>query len=88
LFCRHRQDPQVHTGIEGPAILWSAQKAGRRPAGFAATTAFAAALHGDVEMGLFFRGAESLPFGQAIRAVEERGDYLLSVLSGEMPQIA
>ena len=45
----------------------------------------AAALHGDVEKGLFFRGAESLPFGQAIRPVRELMDYLLS---GKMPQIA
>ena len=45
----------------------------------------AAALHGDVEKGLFFRGAESLPFGQAIRPVRELMDYLLS---GKMPRIA
>ena len=45
----------------------------------------AAALHGDVEKGLFFRGAESLPFGQAIRPVKELIDYLLS---GKMPKIA
>lgn len=45
----------------------------------------AAALHGDVEKGLFFRGAESLPFGQAIRPVRELIDYLLS---GQMPRPA
>jgi nitronate monooxygenase len=45
----------------------------------------AAALHGDVEKGLFFRGAESLPFGPAIRPVKELIDYLLS---GKMPRLA
>lgn len=42
----------------------------------------AAALHGDVERGLFFRGAETLPFGNAIRPVHELIEYLLS---GVMP---
>jgi nitronate monooxygenase len=45
----------------------------------------AAALHGDVERGLFFRGAETLPFGSAIRPVRELIDYLLS---GVMPKFA
>lgn len=45
----------------------------------------AAALHGDVDKGLFFRGAESLPFGHAIRPVKDLIDYLLS---GKTPQIA
>lgn len=38
----------------------------------------AAALRGDVEHGLFFRGAEPLPFGNAIRPVSELVDYLLT----------
>jgi nitronate monooxygenase len=38
----------------------------------------AAALHGDVEHGLFFRGSESLPFGHAIRPVSELVDYFLT----------
>ncbi len=38
----------------------------------------AAALHGDVERGLFFRGAASLPFGAEIRSVRELIDYLLN----------
>jgi nitronate monooxygenase len=42
----------------------------------------AAALHGDVEHGLFFRGSESLPFGNAIRPVHELVDYFLT---GRMP---
>jgi nitronate monooxygenase len=42
----------------------------------------AAALRGDLEKGLFFRGAERLPFGNAIRPVKELIRYLVS---GEMP---
>jgi nitronate monooxygenase len=38
----------------------------------------AAALRGDVRKGLFFRGAESLPFGSAIRSVRELLTYLLT----------
>lgn len=37
----------------------------------------AAALAGDVERGLFFRGAGTLPFGDQIRTVKELIDYLL-----------
>ncbi len=42
----------------------------------------AAALAGDVKRGLFFRGAGKLPFGTAIRPVQELVDYLLN---GTMP---
>ncbi|HJW03409.1 MAG TPA: nitronate monooxygenase family protein [Azospira sp.] len=42
----------------------------------------AAAVTGDVQKGLFFRGASSLPFGSAIRPVRELMDYLLT---GEKP---
>ena len=38
----------------------------------------AAALRGDINKGLFFRGAEHLPFGTAIRSVEELMRYLLT----------
>jgi nitronate monooxygenase len=38
----------------------------------------AAALSGDVEHGLFFRGASSLPFGEHIRPVRELIEYLLN----------
>jgi nitronate monooxygenase len=38
----------------------------------------AAALAGDVERGLFFRGAGTLPFGESIRPVRELIGYLLS----------
>lgn len=42
----------------------------------------AAAMRGDLEKGLFFRGADRLPFGNAIRSVKELVHYLMS---GEMP---
>ncbi len=45
----------------------------------------AAALRGDVKKGLFFRGAESLPFGSAIRPVRELVRYLLT---GVKPALA
>ena len=38
----------------------------------------AAALRGDVERGLFFRGSEPVPFGSEIRPVRALVDYLLS----------
>ncbi|ROR32762.1 nitronate monooxygenase [Inmirania thermothiophila] len=38
----------------------------------------AAAVHGDVERGLFFRGSEPLPFGREIRPVRELLQYLLT----------
>jgi len=38
----------------------------------------AAALRGDLQRGLFFRGAEPLPFGAAIRPVRELIEYLLT----------
>jgi nitronate monooxygenase len=37
-----------------------------------------AALKGDVNKGLFFRGSESLPFGDAIRPVRDLIDYFLT----------
>ena len=43
----------------------------------------AAALHGDVDKGLFFRGSERLPFDNAIRSVKELIDYMLG---GLMPR--
>ncbi len=45
----------------------------------------AAALAGDVQRGLFFRGAGPLPFGKAIRPVGELIDYFLNgTLPGEV----
>jgi nitronate monooxygenase len=52
---------------------------------FCIDTRLAFALKGDVKKGLFFRGSERLPFGEAIRPVAELIDYLLT---GRMPQLA
>ena len=49
---------------------------------FCIDTRLAFALKGDVKKGLFFRGSESLPFGNAIRSVAELIEYLLN---GRMP---
>jgi len=45
---------------------------------FCIDTQLAFALEGDVKRGLFFRGSESLPFGSAIRPVQELIEYLLT----------
>jgi nitronate monooxygenase len=45
---------------------------------FCIDTQLAFALEGDVKRGLFFRGSEPLPFGNAIRPVRELLDYLLT----------
>lgn len=45
---------------------------------FCIDTQLAFALNGDFKRGLFFRGAERLPFGNAIRPVRELIEYLLS----------
>jgi nitronate monooxygenase len=50
---------------------------------FCIDTRLAFALKGDVKKGLFFRGSERLPFGNAIRPVRELIDYLMT---GSMPQ--
>lgn len=52
---------------------------------FCIDTRLAFALKGDVKKGLFFRGSESLPFGNAIRPVAELIDYLLT---GRMPHLS
>ena len=41
----------------------------------------AAALHGDIEKGLFFRGAERLPFGKVIRPVKDLVEFMLGGLT-------
>ncbi len=45
---------------------------------FCIDTQLAAALKGDIAKGLFFRGSESLPFGNAIRPARELIEYLLT----------
>ena len=52
---------------------------GNRDAGqFCIETQLAAAHRGDVKHGLFFRGAEPLPFGSCIRPVRELLEFLLT----------
>lgn len=45
---------------------------------FCIDTQLAFALKGDTRRGLFFRGSESLPFGEAIRPVRELVEYFLT----------
>lgn len=45
---------------------------------FCIDTQLAFALNGDIKRGLFFRGSEALPFGNAIRPVRELIQYLLT----------
>lgn len=45
---------------------------------FCIDSQLAAALRGDINKGLFFRGSESLPFGEAIRPVRELLEYFLT----------
>jgi nitronate monooxygenase len=56
---------------------------------FCIDTRLAYALKGDVKKGLFFRGSESLPFGNEIRPVAELVDYLLTgTMTVPMPAMA
>ena len=45
---------------------------------FCIDTQLEAAVHGNVEKGLFFRGSEALPFGNQLRSVHDLLSYLLS----------
>lgn len=51
---------------------------------FCIDTQLEAAVHGNVEKGLFFRGSESLPFGDQIRSVH---DLLIMLLTGQDPRL-
>lgn len=55
------------------------EKAGQ----FCIDSQLVAALKGDVNKGLFFRGSEPLPFGSEIRPVQDLIDYLLSGVKAE-----
>jgi nitronate monooxygenase len=52
---------------------------------FCIDTRLAFALEGDVKRGLFFRGAERLPFGSEIRPVRELVEFLLTGQRPDMP---
>ena len=52
---------------------------------FCIETQLAAAQRGNVEHGLFFRGADALPFGREIRKVRELLEYLLTGVRPALP---
>ena len=51
---------------------------------FCIDTQLAFAMNGDVKRGLFFRGSEPLPFGDAIRPVRDLVAYMLGLVAGEV----
>ena len=55
---------------------------------FCIDTRLAYALEGDVNRGLFFRGSEKLPFGNAIRPVRELVEYMLTGLRPALAAVA
>lgn len=55
---------------------------------FCIDTQLAFALAGDIKRGLFFRGSEKLPFGNAIRPVRELVEYLLTGLRPALAAVA
>ncbi len=54
---------------------------------FCIETQLAAAARGNVNSGLFFRGAAALPFGQEIRSVHDLLEYLLTGIRPAMAQM-
>jgi len=54
---------------------------------FCIETQLAAAQRGNINQGLFFRGAESLPFGREIRKVRELLEYLLTGKRTDAPAV-
>lgn len=77
---RARANPaKAHCGRQVECLSFCGLKDGDGAAGqFCIETQLAAAQRGDVELGLFFRGSESLPFGEEIRSVHELLRYLLT----------
>jgi nitronate monooxygenase len=55
---------------------------------FCIDTQLAFALAGDIRRGLFFRGSEKLPFGNAIRPVRELIEYMLTGIRPALEAIA
>ncbi|HUG59443.1 MAG TPA: nitronate monooxygenase family protein [Candidimonas sp.] len=55
---------------------------------FCIDTQLAFALAGDIKRGLFFRGSEKLPFGNAIRPVRELVEFLLTGLRPVLATVA
>src|SRR5690606_29506697 len=55
---------------------------------FCIDTRLAFALAGDIKRGLFFRGSEKLPFGNAIRPVRELVEYMLTGIRPVLAAVA
>jgi nitronate monooxygenase len=70
---------KAHCGRAVECLAFCGLKDGDGAAGqFCIENQLAAAQRGDVQQGLFFRGSESLPFGEEIRTVRELLQYLLT----------
>lgn len=88
-YLKREQTLQAHAKVLRHCTLWwdclvqCGLRDGLAKAGqFCIDNHLAAALKGDVRHGLFFRGAEPLPFGEAIRPVKDLLQYLLHGVSG------
>lgn len=82
---RSRATPEKGTcAVSFECLTYCGLKDGDPGAGqFCIDTQLEAAVMGNVEKGLFFRGSESLPFGDQIRSVH---DLLAYLLTGEDPK--
>lgn len=83
-YLKREETLQTHAKVLRHCTLWwdclvqCGLRDGLAKAGqFCIDNHLAAALKGDVKHGLFFRGSESLPFGEAIRPVQDLLQYLL-----------
>lgn len=87
---RARANPaKAHCGRQVECLSFCGLKDGDGAAGqFCIETQLAAAQRGDVELGLFFRGSESLPFGEDVRSVHELLRYLLTGVRPSTPAAA
>lgn len=87
-YLKREQTLQAHAKVLRHCTLWwdclvqCGLRDGLAKAGqFCIDNHLAAALAGDVKHGLFFRGSEPLPFGEAIRPVNDLLQYLLHGVS-------
>ena len=80
--CQKRSAP-LHTRPELPDQLRFARRFGQAGQ-FCIDIQLSAAFRGEVDKGLFFRGKDPLPFGNAIRTVQETIHYLLN---GSLPVV-
>ena len=77
---RAKADPEQAECIRNlDCLIHCGFKSGNSAAGqFCIETRLAAAQRGDIEKGLFFRGSETLPFGNQIRTVRELLSFFLT----------